>query len=79
MTPGNKIGAHDLFAAWCRWCEKQGKRENGTLAWFSRDLLAAVSGIEAKDERTGESRRRRPIYLGIALADRDEQDDVSPL
>ncbi|HEX4000225.1 MAG TPA: phage/plasmid primase, P4 family [Pirellulales bacterium] len=55
----------DLFSAWKNFCESAGRKEAGTDATFSRDLVAAVPGL--RRVRTRETDSRLMAYDGICL------------
>ncbi len=65
VSPGYRVPTDDLYAAWRRWCEANGRREPGTVQTFGRDLLAAVPGLEGTRPRDGDARYR--AYEGIGL------------
>ncbi len=62
VGPGHRIPVDDLYDAWRRWCEQEGRQIVTTKQTFGRDLAAAVAGV---------TRRRgtamQPFYEGIAL------------
>jgi P4 family phage/plasmid primase-like protien len=61
-----RVTTADLFSAWKRWCESQGREKLvGTVQSFARDLLAAESTVRRVRLRDGEDRAR--AYEGIAL------------
>jgi putative DNA primase/helicase len=61
-----RVTTADLFSAWTRWCESQGREKLvGTVQTFARDLLAAELSIARVRLRDGEERQR--AYEGIEL------------
>jgi len=40
-----------LYAAWCGWCQSNGRDHPGTAQSFCRDLAAAVPGIRTRRDR----------------------------
>ena len=68
VKPGAFIDAENLFTAWKRWCERQGRDHPGTSQTFGRDLRAAVPGVETKQYRATDGERRRK-FEGIGLRD----------
>jgi len=54
-----------VYCAWNQWCEDQGRDYPGTKATFSRDLRAAVAGLETKQKRLGGGRPR--FFVGVRL------------
>jgi putative DNA primase/helicase len=62
MAPGYRACVDDLYNAWRRWCERDGRTAVTNRQTFGRDLAAAVPGV---------SRRRGagdvPFYEGISL------------
>lgn len=57
---GHRINVDDLYAAWSRWCELEGRHAVTTRQMFGRDLVAAVPGIARR-------RSPQPFYEGIAI------------
>lgn len=62
VEPGQRVWVDDLYIAWKRWCERDGRTMTVTRQSFGRDLAAAVPGVV---RRRGTA--RRPFYDGIAL------------
>lgn len=62
VEPGLRIDAGDLYQAWERWCEKDGRDRATTHQRFGRDLAAAVPGVIC---RRGTHNVR--FYTGISL------------
>ena len=65
VGPAYRAAVDDLFTAWEKWCEDNGRKESGTLQTFGRDLLAAVPGLRRVQPREGEIRYR--AYEGIGI------------
>jgi len=40
-----------LYAAWCQWCQSNGRDHPGTVQSFCRDLAAAVPGARTRRDR----------------------------
>jgi len=62
VEPGRRVWVDDLYAAWRRWCEDQGRTAMSTKQSFGRDLAAAVTGVAC---RRGSGNVR--FYEGISL------------
>jgi putative DNA primase/helicase len=62
VEPGLRIDAGDLYQAWERWCERDGRDRATTRQRFGRDLAAAVPGVIC---RRGTNNVR--FYMGISL------------
>jgi putative DNA primase/helicase len=60
---GRRVWVDDLYAAWKRWCEQDGRTSCSTKQTFGRDLLAAVPGIACRRNQ-GYGR----FYEGVALS-----------
>lgn len=65
--PGASVEVGELYAAWKRWCEEEGREHPGTKQTFGRDLSAAVAGIRIAQPRQRDRRVR--VYEGIDLTD----------
>ena len=65
VGPAYRVPVDDLFGEWKTWCEKNGRREPGTVQNFGRDLLAAVPTLRACRPQEGGERYR--AYEGIGL------------
>jgi P4 family phage/plasmid primase-like protien len=59
---GHRTWVDEMYAAWKRWCESEGRSVVGSRQWFGRDLIAAVPGVSVR--RNNEHGR---FYDGIAL------------
>lgn len=59
-----RVWVDDLYHAWKRWCDADGRVSVSTKQTFGRDLAAAVTGIVT---RLGTGNQR--FYQGIALKD----------
>jgi len=57
----------ELYSAWQRWCEHNGREHAGNEATFGRDLAAARPEIETEQRRTGNGDERVRFYVGIRL------------
>lgn len=59
----------DLFEAWVKWCQKNGRKEPGSAQSFSRNLRTCLpSVIKMERPRQGGSQVRRVLGLGLAKA-----------
>jgi putative DNA primase/helicase len=65
VGPGYHVERADLFNAWRRWCEGQGREHPGDAGTFGRNLRAAVPSVGDGYPRNGEGRVR--VYEGIGL------------
>lgn len=65
IGPMHQVAVDDLWNAWLRWCEANGRKEAGVKSWFGRDLSSAFPSIRRRQPRDGET--RRPMYQGICL------------
>jgi putative DNA primase/helicase len=45
VGPGHRVLVDDIYRAWRRWCEGDGRDVVSTKQTFGRDLAAAVPGI----------------------------------
>lgn len=43
----HQIWVDDLYAAWVKWCDREGRDHPSSKAWFGRDLKAACPGVRA--------------------------------
>lgn len=66
LDPGDETAVADLYAAWCRWCQRMGRQDVGDRQRFGRDLKAACPGIDDRRPRTEDGKRER-VYRGIRL------------
>lgn len=64
VGPDHANPTYDLYSAWSKWCEKNG-RNPGDSQHFGRDLKAALPSIEVNQQRVDGKRER--CYKGIAL------------
>ena len=62
VGPENRVWVDELYEAWKRWCEREGRTLVSTRQSFGRDLAAAVPGLVG---RRNHSVGR--FYDGIAL------------
>jgi putative DNA primase/helicase len=65
------VPCQELFQAWQRWCERQGRKDAGNAAVFGRDLRAALPWISRR--RVGGRGEREWAYQGLSM--RDDTDD----
>jgi putative DNA primase/helicase len=65
VGPGCQIERSELFSAWKRWCEDEGRDHPGDAATFGRNLRAAVPTLGAAYPRTEAGRVW--VYEGICL------------
>jgi putative DNA primase/helicase len=85
-----QVDRDELFKAWKKWCEAQGRDHAGTKVSFGRQLSAAFPGIkrsqpmgsrtgsEAKPScADGDSRTRLNLFVGIRLR-HDWEEDHEP-
>lgn len=62
VAPGKRAWVDDMYEAWKRWCESDGRSTITTKQVFGRDLSAAVPGVVCR-RHSVEGR----FYFGIAL------------
>ncbi len=62
VGPGHRVDVDDLYNAWKRWCEQDGRTIVTHKQTFGRDLGAAIPGIKRR-RGTGLT----PFYEGISL------------
>jgi putative DNA primase/helicase len=76
LGEGNQVDRDDLFGAWRKWCETQGRDHPGTKVGFGRQLAAAFPEIKRAQPRVsgtgsdGSSRAvgtRLNVYSGARL------------
>jgi putative DNA primase/helicase len=60
-----------MFDAWQQWCRENGIERVGSIHVFSRDLHAAVPGLEIRQHRILGGERKR-FYVGIRLRESKE-------
>jgi putative DNA primase/helicase len=66
VGPTEVVPVADLFAAWKKWCESQGRDKfTSTVQTFGRDLLAVEPRIRRAQPREGGHKIR--VYQGIGL------------
>jgi putative DNA primase/helicase len=66
VGPGYRVERADLFNAWKRWCESEGRDHAGDAATFGRNLRATVPTLGDSQPKTDLGGRVR-CYSGIAL------------
>jgi putative DNA primase/helicase len=69
------VPCSELYQAWCRWCERNGRRDAGNSAVFGRDLRAAIPGISRRNPRIPGSRVW--VYQGLCM--KEDTDDEGAL
>jgi putative DNA primase/helicase len=82
LAANAKCTKSDLYEAWKKWCERNGKREPGIINIFGRNLMAAFPNVD--DTKVPTHSGRKNGYSGIALLgeleeDNDEQDGEDAL
>jgi putative DNA primase/helicase len=66
VHPGERVPPPELFDAWRKWSEEQGREKLvGTLATFGRDVMAVMPELQRKRLREGDDRQW--VYVGIGL------------
>lgn len=65
IEPGRCVPVEQMYQAWRKWCEAEGREKPGTAQTFGRDLRAAVPGLKTSRPRDGGERVR--MYEGIDL------------
>lgn len=66
VAPGHCVGTSELFDAWAKWCESQGREKFvGSKQTFGRDLAAAVPEAKCSQRRFEGDRQR--VYEGLGL------------
>ncbi len=65
VQTGQQVDKAELFAAWRRWCDAEGRDHPGTKATFIRDVRASESGVRTR--KLGARGDRRPVLEGISL------------
>jgi putative DNA primase/helicase len=55
-----------MYTEWVGWCREQGRAHAGSKPIFSRDLRAAVSGLQTTQARGAGGDRRR-VFHGVGL------------
>jgi putative DNA primase/helicase len=68
LDPVAQCNRDDIFRAWKRWCELQGRDHPGTKVGFGRQLSAAFSSISRSQPR--EDGTRLNLYTGIRLTEK---------
>jgi putative DNA primase/helicase len=63
MGSGYRCNLDDVYAAYRRWCDDEGRQSISTKSTFSRDLLAAAPGV-----RTRRNQATGRFYEGLMLA-----------
>lgn len=66
VGPGLGIWTDELYSEWCDWCRQHGRDHTGTTQTFSRDLGAAVPGLQTVQRRREGSPTR--MYEGVGLS-----------
>jgi len=65
IRPAFRVDKDDLWAAWKRWSEDEGRDRPGTKAVFARDLHTTVPSLVSIRPRDGDTRSH--AYRGIRL------------
>ena len=66
VGPAYEVDKDELFFAWRRWCEEEGREHAGTKAVFARDLRASVPGLQSA--RPGSRGQQRPrVFRGLRV------------
>ncbi len=63
VAPGHRIEVDALYAAWCAWCQREGRDHATIKTTFGRDLAAAAPGVKRR-RGTGQI----AFYEGLQLA-----------
>jgi putative DNA primase/helicase len=66
VEPGAEVECSELYKRWRHWCDEQGRREPGPINVFSRDLRAAVAGLDVYQPRLATGGRSR-FYRGVRI------------
>jgi putative DNA primase/helicase len=61
---GHRVWVDDLYEAWRRWCEREGRTIISTRQSFGRDLAAAVPGLHSRRNQV-----HGRFFEGIGLRD----------
>lgn len=75
VGPEYQIEKKELWQAWKRWGEDNGRSRPGTTASFGRDLLAAYPMIVSRRPRDADDRTH--VYQGIQLSNPQSPDTVT--
>jgi putative DNA primase/helicase len=67
IAPTRCIRIDNLYAAWCAWCEEQGRDQPGIKQRFGRNLRTVLPQVKITNPRTGEAGKQERTYEGIAL------------
>jgi putative DNA primase/helicase len=69
IKAGLQVGVTELFAAWLKWCEQQGRKYPGSAQTFGRDLRAALPWIKIVQPHISlvEGTNRKRLYEGLRL------------
>jgi putative DNA primase/helicase len=68
VGPEHHVAKDALYVAWRTWCAANGERPTDSGV-FGRDLIAAEPRIASTKRRDATSGKRKPSYVGIAVAD----------
>ena len=66
VGPGLGIWTNDLYSDWCEWCRQHGRDHTGTTQTFSRDLGAALPGLQTVQRRRDGIPTR--LYEGVSVS-----------
>lgn len=71
LGPDERVWVDELYAAWCRWCEDDGRTKPSRKQDFGRDLSAAVQGVQRHRARDPhDPTKDKAFYAGINLRGR---------
>lgn len=65
LGDGHMVDRDELYAAWRKWCEEQGRDHPGTKVSFGRQLNAAFPSVKRSQPREGGTRLN--CYSGVRL------------
>ena len=71
VEPGLTAPVELLYQTWKLWCDRVGRREQGTVQMFGRDLKAVIPSLRTTRPRDDDNRYRS--YEGIGLKEAGEQ------
>ena len=71
VGPGLTAPVELLYQTWKLWCDRVGRREQGTVQMFGRDLKAVIPSLRTTRPRDDDNRYRS--YEGIGLKEAGEQ------
>lgn len=74
ISPGHSVAQKELFAAWQRWCEENGREHAGTAQSFGRNVRAVLSWITTR--QLGPAGAQERHWEGLRLLNPEESADV---